>query len=101
MSHHQEEHQAKFISYWEGKRRNKGKIYLQHFFLWGIFASTMAYLLTLRFKLDDFEWTQYLLRIVFWSLGSQLYALLKIRTQEKQYQKLIEHQDSNMSIPKK
>ena len=90
MSEPLEERKAKFIGYWEKKRLNKRKFYLQYALGWGVLASTIAYLLKIDLKFDQFEIVQYLLYLVFWSLGGLLWAHIQFRAQEKHYRKLTE-----------
>ncbi len=90
MSEYLQERQAKFIRYWEKKRENKRQMYLRNALVWGLVVSTLTYFFTLDFKVEDFEWLQFALRIVFWALGSLLLTRFQISANEKQYQRLKE-----------
>lgn len=101
MNDYEYQKNSRFLDDWEVKRQNKRKIYRNHFFIWGLFASNLVYLFTIKFNLNNFEWLEYVLRIVFWGLGSQFYAWLTIRTGEKLYKKLLltdEFKDRNPEL---
>ncbi len=88
MNNYEAEKNAKFLSYWEKKRENKRNIYLQYALVWGLIISSLVYLFTLRFNLDNIVFTDLVLRWVFWGLGGLIVGHLHVRAQEKQYQKL-------------
>ncbi len=90
MNDHVKETEDRLIADWEAKKGDKRKIYLQHFFLWGIGVFNLAYLFSIDFQFANFSWKDYLLRFVVWGVGSQLLAKLKIRTHERQYRKIME-----------
>ena len=90
MSELLEERKAKFLNYWEKKRANKRKFYLNYALGWGVLASSIAYLLKIKFIWSAFNLLEYLLYLIFWILGGLLWAHLQFRAQEKHYQKLKE-----------
>ena len=88
MNDYEYQKNSRFLQDWALKRQNTGKIYRQHFIIWGLIVSTLVYLLTIKFNFEEFEWFKFALRVIFWGLGSQMYAWLTIRTSEKLYRRL-------------
>lgn len=94
MSENLETKKAKFLGYWEKQRLQKRRFYLLHTLGWGILASTLVYFLNIDFNLREFSIVQYMLYLVFWSLGGLLWAHIQFRNQEKHYHRLREEKDS-------
>lgn len=93
MNEYVRETEAKFIQNWEAKRGDKRKIYLQNFLLWGVVVSNIVYFFSIDFKFSSFDIQDYLLRFVVYAIGSQLLARIKIRSQERQYRKIMERRN--------
>lgn len=92
MNSYTKESDARFLNYWESKRQNKGKMYLQTLLIWGLLASTLTYLFIVRFSLENFIWTDYAITLIVWTLCTPFFTFIRIRTQEKHYKKLKESQ---------
>ena len=90
MSEYLEEKNAKFLKYWEEKRQNKRRFYLNYTLGYGLIGGNIAYFWSIDFKLDQYSLVRHLLYASFWVLGGLFWAHFQYRGQERHFQKLKE-----------